>query len=64
MPHRIYESSSCVVELSLGYHEGMDNSKCSNYAAILHWYGSDGSLHKLDLRKLIRKKAKQVHLFL
>ena len=32
-----------------------------NYMALLHWYGSDGSHHKLDLRKLIRKEYRKVN---
>ena len=34
--------------------------KSSCYHTILHWYGTDGSHAKLDLRKLIRKAAKDV----
>lgn len=32
----------------------------SNYLAKLHWYGTDGTHHELDLRKLIRKEMKKV----
>ena len=32
-----------------------------NYMALLHWYGSDGFHHKLDLRKLIRKEYRKVN---
>ena len=34
--------------------------KSSCYHTILHWYGTDGSHAKLDLRKLIRKATKDV----
>ena len=61
-PLRLYESSHCVVELSLSRKSDIINpgDPVVNYMTVLHWYGTDGSHHKVDLRKLIRKKYKQV----
>ena len=62
-PLRVYESSDCVIELCMAYRVDLEYYSESevNYMALLHWYGSDGSHHKLDLRKLIRKEWKKVN---
>ena len=57
-PLRLYESSDCVIELVLG-HKLISRNE-SNYMCMLHWYGSDGSHYKVDLRKLIRKERRKV----
>ena len=66
-PLRLLKTDWCSVELVAGYshdlsvNHGRPTSGC--YHTILHWYGSDGSdgTHaKLDIRKLIRKSAKDV----
>lgn len=61
-PLRVYESSNCVVELSLAYKRDFEiSTTCKvNYMAVLDWYGTDSSHHKVDLRRLIRKEYKKV----
>ena len=61
-PLRVYESSDCVIELCMAYRVDLEYHTKSevNYMALLHWYGSDGSHYKLDLRKLIRKEYRKV----
>ena len=62
-PLRVYESSDCVIELCMAYRVDLEyhtNSEV-NYMALLHWYGSDGSHYKLDLRRLIRKEYRKVN---
>ena len=60
-PLRLYESSDCVIELILGHKIDLEISRNnSNYMCMLHWYGSDGSHYKVDLRKLIRKERRKV----
>ena len=62
----MYESSECVVELLMGhkldleYHKYMQSTE-SNYMCFLHWYGSDGTHRKIDLRKIVRRERKKVH---
>ena len=61
-PLRVYESSDCVIELCMAHRVDLEyhtNSEV-NYMSLLHWYGSDGSHYKLDLRRLIRKEYKKV----
>uniref|UniRef100_A0A1X7UZZ4 Uncharacterized protein n=1 Tax=Amphimedon queenslandica TaxID=400682 RepID=A0A1X7UZZ4_AMPQE len=61
-PLRLFESSQSVIELSLGNRtciSGLHNSMVANYMAVLHWYGTDGSHHKVDIRKLIRRRYKE-----
>ena len=62
-PLRVYESSDCVIELCMAYRVDLEHRTESkvNYMALLHWYGSDGSHYKLDLRKLIRKEYRKVN---
>ncbi|XP_065914704.1 uncharacterized protein [Dysidea avara] len=63
-PLRLLDTEWCSVELVVG--QSHDHSLYSQrqtpvsscYHTILHWYGTDGSHVKLDLRKLIRKAAK------
>ena len=65
-PLRLLDTEWCSVELVVGQthdhslqaYQQSPMSSC--YHAILHWYGTDGSHAKLDLRKLIRKAAKDV----
>jgi len=65
-PLRLLDTEWCSVELVAGQtHDhslyGYDISPVSScYHTILHWYGKDGRHAKLDLRKLIRKAAKDV----
>ena len=64
-PLRVYESEECVVELLMGHNNDLQYTadqfaKESNYTCLLHWYGSDGTQRKVDLRKLIRKERKRV----
>ncbi|XP_065916020.1 uncharacterized protein [Dysidea avara] len=61
-PLRLLDTEWCSVELVVG--QTHDHSLrgvppiSSCFHTILHWYGTDGSHAKLDLRKLIRKAAK------
>ncbi|XP_065915005.1 uncharacterized protein [Dysidea avara] len=63
-PLRLLDTEWCSVELVVG--QTHDHSlyaqrqapMSSCYHTILHWYGTDGSHAKLDLRRLIRKAAK------
>ena len=61
-PIRLYESSKCTVELTMAQTQVVyeNDLKESNYLAVLHWYGSDGRVLKLDLRTLIRQEMKKV----
>ena len=62
-PLRLFESSWCTVELLAAHKLDMDQRTSiteSNYLTVLHWYGSDGSRHSLDMRKLIRHEMKKV----
>ncbi len=54
-----------MVELLMGHTNDLQYTsdqfaKESNYTCLLHWYGSDGSQRRVDLRKLIRKERKRV----
>ena len=65
-PLRLLDTEWCSVELVVGQThdhslQSMPQTPVSScYHTILHWYGTDGSHAKLDLRKLIRKAAKDV----
>lgn len=64
LPHplRLYESEDCAVELVMAcaVDAELPDLPASNYLAQLHWYGSDGSHHRLDVRRLIRQHRKKV----
>ena len=62
-PVRVFECQHCVVELTMV--STRDNlNQCSekfgNHSAWLCYYSIDGSCKRLDLRKNIRKKLKNV----
>ena len=59
----MYESPKCTVELTMAQAQVAYTHDLfeSNYLAVLHWYGSDGRVLKLDLRTLIRREMKKVN---
>ena len=65
-PLRLLTTDWCSVELVAGYSHDLSvygrrhrpNTSC--YHTILHWYGSDGTHVKLDVRRIIRKSIKDV----
>ena len=64
-PLRILESEQCIVELQMMSSVDLESSrKTINHRATLHWYGQDGQRKRLDLRKLIRLKLREVSYFL
>ena len=65
-PLRLLTTDWCSVELVAGYSHDLSiysqrhrpNTSC--YHTMLHWYGSDGTHIKLDIRRIIRKSIKDV----
>ena len=65
-PLRLLKTDWCSVELVAGYSHDLSfykmrkrpNTSC--YHTMLHWYGSDGTHVKLDVRRIIRKSIKDV----
>ena len=65
-PQRLFDCEQFVVELLVTSTVDVE-SRCTsrlimdgNYHASLHWYGSDGTQKKLDIRRLVRKQLRQV----
>ena len=70
-PLRLLNTEWCSVEIVTGHsHDysvsGCGMSRCPVYCfhTMLHWYGSDGTHAKLDLRKIIRKRVKDVRILI
>ena len=67
-PLRLLTTDWCSVELVAGYSHDLsviykhNVPTTSCYHTVLHWYGSDGTHAKLDIRKIIRKSVKDVRI--
>lgn len=66
-PLRLLKTEWCSVEIVAGHsHDftlsssGMSRCPLYCFHTMLHWYGSDGTHAKLDIRKIIRKCVKEV----
>ena len=63
-PVRVFESDTCVVELTVVSTRAdisLREGQFANHSAWLNYYGSDGTRKKVDLRKMIRRKLREVH---
>ena len=66
-PVRLLKTEWCSVEIVAGHSHDFSMTSCYNsrspaycFHTMLHWYGSEGTHAKLDLRRIIRKCVKDV----